>query len=64
MFGLVKGWLVLLLRLKVTSRKLMICLFPLIVIRSPFWVKTGHISFLMFSVTLGVALEMARPSFR
>ena len=52
----------LLLRLKVTSRKLMICLLASIVMRSPFWLKARHISFLMFSVSLGAALEMARPS--
>ena len=49
----------LLLRLKVMSRKLMICLLASIVIRSPFSLKTRYISFLMFSVSLGVALEMA-----
>ena len=52
----------LLLRLKVTSRKLMNCLLASIVIRSPFWLKTRHISFLMFSASLGAAIEMARPS--
>ena len=52
----------LLLRLKVTSRKSMTCLLASIVIRSPFWLKTRHISFLMFSVSLGAALEMAKPS--
>ena len=52
----------LLLRLKVTSRKLMICLLASIVMRSPFWLKTRHISFLMFSVSPGTALEMAKPS--
>ena len=41
------------------SRKLMICLLASMVIRSPFWLKSPHISFLMFSVSLGVALEMA-----
>ena len=41
----------LLSRLKVMSRKLMICLLASIVIRSPFWLKTPHISFLMFSVS-------------
>ena len=49
----------LLSRLKVMSRKLMICLLASIVIRSPFWLKTPHISFLMFSVSLGVVLKMA-----
>ena len=39
----------LLFRLKVTSRKLMICLLAPIVIRSP-----RDISFLMFSVSRGV----------
>ena len=51
----------LLLRLKVTSRKLMTCLLASIVIRSPFWLNTQHISFLMFSASLVAALEMARP---
>ena len=63
--GFVKGRWVLLLRFKVTSRKLrqlMICLLASIVIRSPFWLRTRHISFLMFSVSLGATLEMARPS--
>ena len=46
----------LLLRLKVTSRKLMICLL------ASFWLKIRHISFLMFSVSLGAALVMARLS--
>ena len=45
-----------------TSRKLMICLLASIVIRSPFWLKTRHISFLVFSVSLGAALEIARSS--
>ena len=49
-------------KVKVTSRKLMICLLASTVIRSPFWLKTRHIFFLMFSVSLGAALEMARPS--
>ena len=44
------------------SRKLLICLLASIVRRSPFWLKTRHTSFLMFSVSLGAALEMARPS--
>ena len=52
----------LLLRLKVTSRKLMFSLLASIVIHRPFWLKTRHISFLTFSVTIGVALETARPS--
>ena len=54
----------LLFRLKVTSRKLMIFLLASIVIRSPFWLKAQHISFLMFSVSLGEALQTARPSSR
>ena len=54
----------LLLRLKVTSRKLMTCLLASIVMRRPLRLKTRHISFLMFSVSLGVALETASPSSR
>ena len=54
----------LLFRLKVTSRKLMIFLLASIVIRRPFWLKTRHISFLVFSVSLGEASQTARPSSR
>ena len=54
----------LLFRLKVTSRELLIYLLASMVIRSPLWLKMRHISFLMFSVSLGVAFEMASPSSR
>ena len=47
-----------------TSRKLITCLFASIVMRSPLLLKKRHISFLMFSVFLGVALVMASPSSR
>ena len=50
------------LRLNVTSRKLIICLFASMVIRSLLLLKVWHIFFLMFSVSLGVALVMASPS--
>ena len=46
-----------------TSRKLITCLFASIVMRSPLLLKMQHISFLMFSVFLGVALVMASPTF-
>ena len=49
-------------RLNVTSRKLMVCLFASIVIRSPLSLKMRHMSFLMFSVAFGVASVMASPS--
>ena len=42
----------------------MIFLLASMVMRSPFSLKTRHISFLMFSVALGVALETASPSSR
>ena len=48
---------------KVTSRKLITYSFASIVMRSPL-LKIRHISFLMFSVFLGVALVMASPSSR
>ena len=47
-----------------TSRKLITCLFASIVMRSPLLLNMRHISFLMFSVLLGVALLMASPSSR
>ena len=47
-----------------TSRKLITCLLASMVIRSPLLLKMRHISFLMFSVSLGVALVMASPSSR
>ena len=49
-------------RLNVTSRKLMVCLFASIVIRGPLSLKMRHMSFLMFSVAFGVASVMASPS--
>ena len=39
-----------------TSRKLIICLLASMVMRNPLLLKMRHISFLMFSVSLGVAL--------
>ena len=53
---------VLLFRLKVTSKRLMIFLFALMVIRSPLRLKIRQISFFMFSVSLGVVLVVASPS--
>ena len=41
-----------------TSRKLITCLFVSMVMRSPLLLKMRHISFLIFSVSLGVALVM------
>ena len=61
-FGLVNGRYVFWLRLNVTSRKLIICLLASMVMRSPLLLKMRHISFLMFSVSLGEALVMASPS--
>ena len=49
-------------RLNVTSRKLMVCLFASIVIRGPLSLKMRYMSFLMFSVAFGVASVMASPS--
>ena len=63
-FGFVNGWQALWLRLNVTSRKLITCLLASMVMRSPLLLKTRHISFLMFSVSLGMALVMASPSSR
>ena len=45
-----------------TSRKLIICLLASMVMRNPLLLKMRHISFLMFSVFLGVALVIASPS--
>ena len=45
-----------------TSRKLMICLLASMVMPSPLLLKMQHISFLVFSVSLGEALVMASPS--
>ena len=63
-FGFVNGCKVLWLRLNVTSRKLIICLLASMVMRNPLLLKMRHISFLMFSVSLGVALVIASPSSR
>ena len=63
-FGLVNGRYVFWLRLNVTSRKLIICLLASMAMRSPLLLKMRHISFLMFSVSLGEALVMASPSSR
>ena len=38
-----------------TSRKMIICLLASMVMRNPLLLKMRHISFLMFSVSLGVA---------
>ena len=46
------------------SRKLITCVFASVVMRSPLLLKMRHISFLMFSVSLGVAIVMASPSSR
>ena len=62
--GFVYGWKVLRLRLNVTSRKLITCLLASMVMRKPLALKMRHISFLMFSVSLGVASVMASPSSR
>ena len=43
------------------SRKLIICLLASMVMRSPLLLKMRHISFLMFSVSIGVALVMSSP---
>ena len=42
-----------------TSRELIICLLASMVMRNPLLLKMRHISFLMFSVSLGVALVIA-----
>ena len=46
------------------SRKLIICFSASKVMRSPLLLKMRHISFLMFSVFLVVALVMASPPSR
>ena len=46
------------------SRKLIICLLASMVMRNPLLLKMRHISFMMFSVSLGVALVIASPSSR
>ena len=50
------------LGLNVTSRKLIICLLASMVMRSPLLLKMPHISFLIVSKALAVALVMASPS--
>ena len=47
-----------------TSRKLIICLLASMVMRSSLLLKMWHISFLRFSVSLGVALVVTSPSSR
>ena len=47
-----------------TSWKLIICLLASMVMRNPLSLKMRHISFLMFSVSLGVALVIASSSSR
>ena len=47
-----------------TSRKLITCLLASMVMRSPLLLKMRHISFLMFSASLGVASVIASPSSR
>ena len=61
MGGCSRGGRIVVFRLKVTSKKLMVCLLASMVIRSPL-LKMRQIYFLMFSVSLGVAFEMASPS--
>ena len=51
-------------KFRVTLRKLMVCLFASMVIRSPLLLKMPHISFFMFSVCRGVVLSVASPSSR
>ena len=62
MSGFVSGWYVFLARLNVTSRKLTTCLLASMVILSPLFFNIRQISFLMFSVDLGMASVMASPS--
>ena len=45
-----------------TSRKLNIYLLASMVMRNPSLLKMRHISFLLFSVSLGVALVIPSPS--
>ena len=47
-----------------TSRKLIIFVLASMVMRNPLLLKMRHISFLMFSVSLGVGLVIASPSSR
>ena len=47
-----------------TSRRLIICLLASMVMRRPLLLKMRHISSLIFSVSLGVALVMASPASR
>ena len=47
-----------------TSKKFIICLLASMVMRSPLLLKMQHISFLIFSVSLGEALVMASPWFQ
>ena len=47
-----------------TPKKLIICLLASMVMRRPLLLKMRHISFLMFSVSLGVVLVMASLSSR
>ena len=44
-----------------TSRKLIICLLASMVMRRPLLLKMRHISFVMFSVSLGVTLVIYIP---
>ena len=52
------------LKLDVTSKRLNISLLVSMVMHIPLLLKMRHISLLMFSVSLGVALVMASSSFR
>ena len=52
------------LKLDVTSKRLIISLLVSMVMRIPLLLKIRHISFLILSVSLGVALVMASPSSR
>ena len=47
-----------------TSRKLITCFLASMVIPSPLLLNMRHISFLMFSASLGVASVMDSPSSR
>ena len=47
-----------------TSSELIIFLLASMVMRNPLLLKMRHISFLMFSVSLGVASVIASPSSR
>ena len=52
------------LKLNVTFRKLIIYLLASMVMRNLLLLKMRHISFLLFSVSLGVALEIVSLSSR